>query len=231
MEDFGCERKLWDDTNNGKVGGDGAVRETQRVVWSWNHEKVECPSEERAITHFHQIFSAPGRACGFKFKHPIQIESYPEILNEIHRMKDRIRIILLRRRNHLKQAISRQNLERIQRQSGQVLSQLVEDVKMTPLKLDVDRAIDYAHQLEISRRELAEITKPFPHRYMVDYEDLVADNNRVVNEILQFLRIPPIAEELSSFVYKATPDNLQEALFNYDELVAKVGDSELKELL
>jgi LPS sulfotransferase NodH len=152
-------------------------------------------------------------------------------MNELLDLKDRLRIIALKRTNVLKQAVSRQNMERIEKTSSGGGHHLYESKTLSPLQLDVTRAIKYASKMQKKSLEIDELSKPFSHIMNINYEQLTRDYENTMSRIHEFLRVDKQLTPLKSSVYKATPDDLRHALANYDELQAKVAGTELEKFL
>ena len=187
--------------------------------------------------------SCPATACGFKFKYPIQHQLFPEVVDELKSLGNDLRVIVLSRRNVLKQSISRQNMLRISEATGGErfnLDQLVDgqvkqQLKQEPIHLDVPAVVQYARQLEREKEGFFEVVDDFEAQcgaqlFRIDYEDLLADQATVIARILDFLTVP-VDAPLFSLVEKATPDRLAAAIRNFEELQAAVAGTELEVFL
>ncbi len=190
---------------------------------------VDHPDEQRAIGHLRQLYSRPNPACGFKFKFEIQVAGYPEIVDELHWISPMLRVLFLTRRNVLKQAVSRQNMERLKFQSNHGAN-LRSTTSLPPLSLDIPRALRYARYLTAQDGRFEKSVSRFDHVKTICYEELQADPQRIMTEVLEFLNVNTSHQLTSSFL-KSTPDRLDTAVANYDELVSAVSGTELESML
>ena len=213
----------------------------RRRLFRFNDVNIESPTSAQVTAHFYDIFSVPSHACGFKFKYPIQFEAYPEVVKEIGRMGNDFRLIVLTRHNLLKQAISRQNMLRIfYNFNGNNLhshqrSEVKRSLLRQPFSLDIQRATKYALDLQNTRDELFEFAEVIeakrPNTVLrVEYEDLLSKEADTMKKLFEFLSVDSKISH-SSYVEKATPDRLQDAICNYDQLVESITSTSLEQFL
>lgn len=169
---------------------------------------------------------------GFQFRYPRHVQEFPEIFHIINKNADKnLKIILLKRRNKLKGAISQQNAEKIKISTGKAHLFKSASTEVEPLNLDIDRALKEAQlRQELDDEYLAWAKSGFDF-IEIFYEDLCESPEMEVNRILQHLGcsslIPGGLKE--SDLIKVTSNNLGEAIKNHIELrdcVLSVGNPE-----
>ena len=191
------------------------------------------PTCEQALDYMEEIFAHPALACGFKFKFPTQVDIFPEIFDALLE-RENIHVICLTRKNSLKQAISKQNMERLlEMQNGDGVKvascNLVNDVELPAFELNVQRAVEYASELQRNEKSFVETIEPFEKVFHVDYDEMMNDGDRTFERMIEFLGLKQ--QPLRSFFKKTTPDDLQKAISNYDELVDSVQGTSLSTML
>ncbi len=220
------------------------VEYNQRLVFrrlTGFHQTTTAPSSKAIRQHLHDLYSTPFKACGFKLKFPIQMDLFPEVVAELKRFLPDLRIILLYRRNALKQAISLQNLQRIQSRyddefaNANAETQLEPSVMQTPFSIDVDAVIQQARWIRSRDSQFFDSVKRFgavdPNRILqVDYEDLLEQEDSVIQQVFEFLEVDP-SHRPTSHIVKVTPNQLADALSNYAELQAAVEGTEFESCL
>lgn len=179
------------------------------------------PTTEQTLHRLTMMFDRQGDACGFKFKYANQVQSYPEIMNALREMKSDLKVIHLTRANHLKRAISRQNLVRRLEGSSRVetLDSEPDENRKKKLVVDIPFLLSFLKRQKRQFDRLELIVSEFPNVLNVEYEELVDNHDVVVRSLLQFLDVD---EEvlLKTNIVKATPDRLQDIVVNYDEMLA-----------
>ena len=148
---------------------------------------VDDPTSLQAVNHFRKIMSHSRKACGFKFKFDIEAACYPEVVDELHWLNRHLRVILMTRKNVLKQAVSRQNMERIQETENK--ANLETDKRLQPIQLDVPQALHYASRFKAWNKRFLNSVKRFSHVQTVVYENLHSDTNGEVKKVLEFLGV------------------------------------------
>lgn len=186
------------------------------------------PTDDQTITHFRKFYSQPKHACGFKFKFDIQVACYPEVVDELHWMSRHLRVIHLTRKNLLKQAVSRQNMERVKVYKQH--SNLMAKSDLPPLRLDIPRALEYCRCLQADEARFEKSVSSFDNVLSVLYEDLLDDPQSQITRVLEFLDRKP-TDELKSKFHKATPDCLAQAVTNYDALCEAVTGTTMEQYL
>ena len=190
---------------------------------------IDNPTPQQTVDHMRKIMSQKRSACGFKFKYDIQVACYPEIVDELHWLNRHLRVVLLIRENFLKQAVSRQNMERLQiAQNNSNLDQ--NEDQLPPIKLDVERAVHDATRYQVLNERFLNSASRFVNVKKLAYESLLANPRDETKEVLKFLEVDS-EQELSASMHKATPNRLSDAVENYDELVSAVSGSDMEPFL
>lgn len=200
--------------------------------------KVTCPTRKQILGHLYDIYSCQAKACGFKFKFPIQHKLFPDVLEELRHLASRTRFITLSRKNPLKQAVSRQNMLRIQSALGPGFANLNSDfteiekqkIQQQSFEVDIEAAISYAGQLlkqnRNARKVVSDLLPEGTERLDISYEDLLYRQTETSKQVLRFLGVDDQIP-LNAEVRKATSDRLSEIIENYQELVEEVSKTEL----
>ncbi len=130
-----------------------------------------------------------------------------------------VRLVHLIRQNLVKQVISALNAERLYETTGQwnVLNERGPIHQYAPLSVDADRFDRLLHYRVSGETRLAEFVskmqRPMTH---VIYEDLLISREQTLGALYDFLNVPH--RSVTSRFEKHTPDNLREAIANFDEL-------------
>ena len=200
-------------------------------------QEIPDPTDEQTLRRLQQIFELPRKACGFKFKSPTQKDVYPEIMQALLERKQEMRVVCLTRRNVLKQAISKQNMERLNSLAANdslaievANCNLVSPTDLPPFELNIERAINYAAELNRSAADFLTTIEPFPLLHTIDYDDLAHRAEETYRELLEFLSVSPQIMPRSYF-RKSTPDDLRQAITNYDRLVESVARTEFASMV
>lgn len=190
--------------------------------------RYENPSETQCLKEFDNFFSEhgeyAGKIRGFKFKFPSQAGLYPEITRQLESQSDRFRIIILRRDNLLRRALSVLNLQSVREKSNRAnvdFELSFEPQTFNPA--EVVRLIRYYQTLEPA---FTAWPKQFENRIEIEYEDLINQQEKTCDRILNFLGTrekPP----LMSRTRKIAPTNLQELVQNHDELIAVLNENKI----
>lgn len=174
-------------------------------------------TETQVKEQLNRIYGKPKtKARGFKFKYPVQYNHYPHVVDFLNENKKDIRIIFLYRKNKLKGAISSQNNVRL-RTLNQKSNLTGKDKGLPPLELNIQKAIKYTQNRERSDFNFFKWAKEFSHLHVITYEDLLDDTTSTFKGVCDFLNVSP-AYNPTSKVRKSTPDSIQQAITNYDEL-------------
>ncbi len=207
--------------------GEGSGPPTSRRKLIGFRERVLDPTRAQIEGHLAEIFESGSGANGFKLKHPNQTARYPEVLQYLEALGDRLRVVHLDRENVIKRAVSKQVLVRMRqgREAAHLRNEnLMRELEFQPIRIDVPEAVRYAGTVERLRTELAALVDRFPHVHRVEYDDLARRPHEVVPDLLGFLGVDP-AVPLSTGVHKATPDALSDAVENFEELAVAVNDT------
>ncbi len=179
---------------------------------------VLSPTVDQTLAHLEEIFASRHGAVGFKFKYPRQQGVFPEIAAQLAAQHDRVRLICLRRRNIVKRAVSKQNLQAILQQSGKCNLASPEQ-RIGKLSVDIPGLLEFCARVRRRQAGFDAWASQFRHVCRVEYEDLQGDRSTTLREIADFLNVDP-EPVLQTDLVKSTPDRLSEAVANYDELVA-----------
>ena len=210
----------------------------RRRIQNFDGSRIEEATRKDVIGHMYDIFSFPTEACGFKLKYRIQFDLFPEILAELKHIPN-MRLIVLSRRNLIKQAVSRQNLPRVEARAGGanlVNANDSEPVALPRFLLDVESAVKYARNSSQQQADFEDSVKQLTGKsgiptMDVDYSELLKDHDRTIQRILEFLDVDAGQSLDSREFQKATPDRLSDAITNYDELLKVVQGTEFLPML
>lgn len=159
------------------------------------------------------------KACGFKFKFGAQYNAYPDVYRFFLRNIYSVKQIFLYRKNLLKTAISRQNLDRLSQSGNKHFIRNEDHQEIGKLNLDLQQARRYIRwnqdELDFFRRA----SKIFKHRIEITYEELIENTTETVNSIFEFLGVSPTKQDAAAPIRKITDDNLENAVSNYSEMI------------
>ena len=190
---------------------------------------IDDPSVEVAIEYLDELYSTNDFACGFKFKFPNQPLVFPEVDKYLRNVPE-MKVVELCRRNVLKQAISLQNIPRIKKLGVSRGSNATVGVDLPPLELDIHLAIINAKFFMKTNEEFQNSVSDYPNVWPVSYEDLCTDTENTVRDVLAFLNVDSSCKLKSRF-NKTTPDDLRQAIANFDELRDAVVGTSLERYL
>jgi len=190
---------------------------------NWNNENKAkrgqpiYTTEAQVKEQLDRIYTKPNaKARGFKFKYPVQYNHYPHVVDFLNENKNSVRIVFLYRKNKLKGAISSQNNVRL-RSLNQKSNLIGKEKGLPPLELNIQKAIQYTQRRERSDTNFFRWAKEFTHLHVVTYEDLLDSTAPTIKGICDFLNVSSTYNPTSK-VRKSTPDSIQQAITNYDEL-------------
>ena len=190
------------------------------------------PSTRDIRKHLDSIYRSKFRAAGFKWKFPPQVKGFPEVEEYFQEINERLKVIVLDRKNVLKRAISRFVLSKMQDENIDMHRQNIKkSVNYSAIEIDVEKIVQIAMRSSKDRKKLKVYAKRFENVLHVEYEDLLYKQHWSTKRILRFLDLSPNEHKLRSRYKKATPDCLQNAIVNYDELCEAVKGTELEEML
>lgn len=181
-------------------------------------------SSDGLLRKFAEIALADEPVAGFQFRYPRHVKEFPEIFNLIESNKN-IKMILLKRRNKLKGAISQQNSEKLKSATGKAHLFKGSAAKIDRLELDVGRVVRESLQREDLDRQYRLWAEERFEVMDVFYEDLCIDPEFEVNRVCEFLGCSPFKSSTlrESDLVKVTSDRISEAVSNFEELVAALG--------
>lgn len=191
--------------------------------------RIENPDSSTVLEYMEQIFSSESAAAGFKLKFPNQSAVFPEVAEQLPKIPS-IKIIELIRENTLKQSISLRNVERINALGVSRSANAIESVKLEPLTLDVELAVKHANYFLRIREEFQQYTSMFADSISVTYEQVCFEPQQALARLLEFLNVDSNVDLTSKFS-KTTPNSIQDAIANYDELAAAVKGTKLEKFL
>ena len=177
-----------------------------------------------------KIYSKEKLASGFKFKYPIQYNLYPDVWNYLLKLGKKVRVIFIYRRNALKAVISMQNRKRLVEISGKSQIYKNSNVNLCKLDLNVSKAINDMKKRQENDIYFYNKIKKFKHRLVISYEDLFYYRDNTIKKVLDFLGVP-VDLNLREQTKKITPDNLRDAISNYDELVEALKGTKFEKYL
>lgn len=188
------------------------------------HNRDGAFNEKRTLLNvFSEVAVSPYKVPGFQFRYPRHPSEFPEI-DEIIRNRSEegsLKIILLKRRNKLKAAISQQNSERLKKETGKAHLFRSSQASFGKLELDVKRACKEALDRSSRDEEYSSWAKNKNLSFIeVFYEDICDNAELEVNKIFSFLDVSKLKPGIlkDSDLVKVTSDNLSESLKNYQEL-------------
>ena len=185
----------------------------QKVLsWIWPERSVQ--------EYISQLYEAGAayRAVGFK-THYYQAEKRRGSLSVLSKTKTKF--IHLIRKNALQCVVSKEISRRTKVYNSETeLEQirLALDPAFVIRKMQERQAIVRKYRERLSKEDCLEVY----------YEELFSDPESAFNPILDFLQVPPAP--LSSSVVKLNKEPLKHILLNYDEVIAEVQNSNLREL-
>ena len=194
-----------------------------------DNEVIDDPSDSQTLDYLKFAMNDAAKACGFKLKYPNQSQCYPEIVERLKQVQC-LKVIELVRENVLKQAISLRNVARIRELGVSRASNAVEPIELKPLELDVALALTHARYFLRIRDDFSKFSQQFENTLQVTYEDLLSDHSQTIERILRFLNVDASVPLKSQFS-KTTPDQISEAVSNFDELASAVKGTELERFL
>lgn len=172
-------------------------------------------------------------AKGFKFQVTFTNEQFGQPARLIKVAKEyQPKIIVLRRRNILKQSISSLNAQRLLalrekhaaadgRGSAHVTEAQkadIEAMKKERLVLDFDRLRHSLNNLKASYAQLDRYAAAFPGALEITYEDYLADPKTVTASVFKHIGVDPAAQAKGTDYVKITSDHLPDVIANFNGL-------------
>jgi LPS sulfotransferase NodH len=152
-------------------------------------------------------------ALGFKTKlvDVLDMNGFTHLLERKH-----CHIIQMRRRNMVKAVVSRINARRLYEASGN-WNLYKESDRLPPLDVDLDQFDQFLEERRQADQALDDyVTGLNLPKIKVEYEDLLVNRDRVMNELFAFIRVQP--QQLKGKTLKNTQDDLREVVLNFDDL-------------
>jgi LPS sulfotransferase NodH len=152
-------------------------------------------------------------ALGFKTKlvDVLDMDGFVRLLNNKN-----CHLIQMRRRNMVKAVVSRINARRLYESSGN-WNLYKESDRLPPMEIDPHQFDQFLDERRQADQELdnfiAGLDLP---KIKVEYEDLLVNRDRVMNELFAFIDVPSLP--LHGKTLKNTQDDLREVVLNFDDL-------------
>lgn len=140
------------------------------------------------------------------------------------------RIVVLRRTNILKQAISSLNSARLLKLSHELREgkstahilpedqALIDELKKTRLTLNIKHLQNVLDGIKASYAKLDKMAESFGDVHEITYEDYLANPDQVVCGVLSHIGIDPASYQPTDGYRKITSDSLEDVVENFDEL-------------
>lgn len=177
---------------------------------------VAAPRQAKWLARFYdEPQDAAIRAVGFKtkLKDVWDDDAFADFLR-----RRQVRIVTLVRRNVLKLAVSTLNAQRIAAATGK-WNRMRGAAELSPLDVEPGQLADVVATCEKRQVRLERFVAGLDLPTLrIEYETLLADRDRCFAQAFEFLEVP--AAPLDSNVLKATNDDLQHALANFDAIAA-----------
>lgn len=156
-----------------------------------------------------------GRAAAIGFKTKLVDILDPAGFAELLRAR-RCRVLMMRRRNHVKAVVSRINARRLHESTGNWNLYDAAD-RMPPMIVDPAEFESFLQERDDAERRLQAYVDSLglPTLSLV-YEDLLLDRDRALGRLFAFLRIRPVL--LEGRTLKHTPDDLRRVVLNFEDL-------------
>lgn len=166
------------------------------------------------------------RACGFKTKLK-DVRDQDGLCNVLQ--QNDVKVIQMLRQDPLRRAISTINARRLKKVHG-VWNRLKGMPDLEPLLIDLDELDAVLEFVESSAAELSAFVNSLDLAKMtMQYEDLLANPARELGRVQNFIGVEE--RSLESDTAKGTPDRLELAISNYEELVCRYRGSKYEQYL
>lgn len=164
-----------------------------------------------------EYLSAPriGRAAAIGFKTKLVDVLDPSGFADLLRAR-RCRVLMMRRRNHVKAVVSRINARRLHEATGNWNLYDAGD-RMPPMVVDPVEFESFLQERDAAERQLQAYVDSLalPTLRLV-YEDLLGDRDQALDRLFAFLRIRRLPLEARTL--KHTPDDLRHVVVNFQDL-------------
>lgn len=153
------------------------------------------------------------RGCKTKGSDVLDGDAFAEFVT-----RSKLSLILLRRRNVVKQAVSLVRGQALFERDGE-WNLRNNRPPLPPVTVDPGQVLELAEMFDDANDQLAEHVESITdHVYTVWYEELLADPNKHVAEIRAFLNLPVLYRPEGEVTSKNSSDNLRSSVENFDEL-------------
>lgn len=155
-------------------------------------------------------------AIGFKTKlvDVLDREGFAEVLRRIG-----CRLIVMRRRNHVKAVVSRINARRLHETTGKWNLYRRED-RLPPIVVDPVEFEAYLQERKAHEQDLEDFVDGLPSKRLpILYEDLLTKRDETLDRVFEFLGVRP--HSLEARTLKHTSDDLRDVVVNLDDLRAR----------
>ena len=176
-------------------------------------EPTHCKGFKFQVTHSNEQFSQPARLVSV-------LQEYTP------------KVVVLRRRNILKQAISSHNARRLKMATAerygadkasahvtQDHKEVIEQLRKEKLIVDFPELRHMLDGLKASYARLSELGGHFPDRLEIAYEDYLADRDGIVRQVMAHIGCDPADYIADETYFKITQDDLRQVVKNYNGLV------------
>lgn len=203
----------------------------------------------RYLRRYWAAFRQPGRnegapSRGFKF----QIDRKNNQFGKPRRLANVMleyqpKIIVLRRRNVVKQALSSLNARRLAELSkpdeglmstGHITHaniKLLDHLAQDKMSVSIEHLKAMLSGIRHGQQRLQAFADCFSDKLEIFYEEYAADRNGVLGEVLRYLDIDVDPADVPDAYFKITSDDLSKTIANYDELQRFVANTEYESML
>lgn len=162
---------------------------------------------------------ADSKIRGLKFKHPSQHGLYSEVAQSLGQHAGSLRVIVLRRKNFLRRAISLLNMQRMQ--SIQATANTKAEIQLPPLVVDVKEIVRLTKYYSQSQNAFDAFAKNFSNVLDLEFEQLCSSPEEQGQRLQEFLGVKTV-QNLAAQLKRITPEDLSNAISNFDELKKKL---------
>lgn len=166
-----------------------------------------------AYFHCKNTKQHPVQVSGFKTKLH-QLKNLPSFYRFIH--KHQFKLIYLKRKNLLKSIISELNAIRLKKKHGIYNAENTNQIQGS-IYIDPEKFITHLQQRLLSETAHETFFNACQlSKHIFYYEDMIKSELLFFQELLFYLNVEPIS--LQGKFHKNTPDNISDAIANYDEI-------------
>ncbi|MEM9410111.1 MAG: hypothetical protein AAGA30_03295 [Planctomycetota bacterium] len=172
------------------------------------------PTDQESLDELRTVLTGKP-ISGFKFKFPSQAGLYPEITTALLDSCDKLRLIVLHRRDFLRRALSVLNLERVQTVTKR--ANVNRKIDLPPLQVDPNEVIRLVQYYQSIDAEFSCWSNSFHQKLELDYQDLLQRPDHIGGQLQMFLKVNE-SMNLHSRTKKITPSRLVDSVANFEEL-------------